>query len=146
VTAQYVLSDIEIGGKVVARDPVGVDLYRVDGPVVILSHVTGLYPNDTWSGKSVTYQRVECTGGSLAVALQGDAGLFRTPQRVVATERGSAVGRAEIPVAGTTTLRVPLRPVHGVCTVTFTVARTAVPGPGDRRRLGAHFLSFTPGR
>jgi len=41
---------------------------------------------------------------------------------------------------------VPLVPRNGVCTVRFTVGRTAVPGPGDRRALGAHFLSFTPSR
>ena len=41
-----------------------------------------------------------------------------------------------------TTLRVPLRPEHGVCTVRYTVGRTAVPGPRDHRRLGAHFLTF----
>jgi hypothetical protein len=144
VRAQYVLADgaVELAGKLVARDPVGVDLYRVNGPVVILTHVTGLYPNDTWSGRSVTYQRVECGGGTLAVTLQGDAGLFRRPQSVVASEAGTVVGRAVIPVDGVTTLRVPLRPEEGVCTVRFAVAHTAVPGPRDRRRLGAHFLTF----
>jgi hypothetical protein len=50
-----------------------------------------------------------------------------------------------IPVDGPTDLRVPLRPTRGkVCTVQFTVGRTAVPGSQDRRRLGAHFLSFNP--
>jgi hypothetical protein len=144
VRAQYVLADgaVELAGHVVARDPVGVDLYRVNGPVVILTHVSGLYPNDTWSRRTVTYQRVECTGGTVAVELQGDAGLFRRPQTVVATEHGAVVGRARIPVKGMTTLRVPLRPEHGVCTVRYTVGRTAVPGPRDHRRLGAHFLTF----
>ena len=138
------LSDVEVGGKRIETDPVGVALYRVDGPVVILNKVTGLYPNDTWSGKSVTYRRVECTGGTLAVQLQGDKGLFETPQSVIATEHGNPIGRTLIPVTGITTMTVPLVPRQGVCTVRFTVARTAVPGPQDKRRLGAHFLSFTP--
>ena len=144
VRAQYVLSDVEVGGKRVETDPVGVALYRVNGPVVILNRVTGLYPNDTWSGKSVTYRRLECDGGTLAVRLQGDAGLFETPQTVVATEHGAPVGRTLIPVTGITTMTVPLVPRDGACTVRFTVGRTAVPGPQDHRHLGAHFLSFTP--
>jgi hypothetical protein len=144
VTAQYVLSDVEVAGKRIASDPVGVDLYRVNGPVVILNRVTGLYPNDTWSGKTVNYRRVDCTGGTLAVKLQGDAGLFTTPQTVVATEHGNPIGRTLIPVTGITTMTVPLVPRGGVCTVRFTVGRTASPGPQDKRQLGAHFLSFTP--
>ena len=83
VRAQYVLADgaVELAGHVVARDPVGVDLYRVNGPVVILTHVSGLYPNDTWSRRTVTYQRVECTGGTVAVELQGDAACSGGPRR-----------------------------------------------------------------
>ena len=119
-------------------------LYRVDGPIVIRNQVTGLYPNDTWSGKTVTYRRFECTGGSLAVELQADQKLFKTPQTVIATEHGNPIGRTAIPVAGITTMTVPLVPRNGTCTVRFTVGRTAVPGPRDRRELGAHFLSFTP--
>jgi hypothetical protein len=148
VLAQYVLAGggTDIGGTRLVHDPVGVDLFRVNGPIVILSHVSGLYPNDTWSGRAVTYQRVQCTGGSLAVLLQGDAQLFPRPQTVVAREGGRTVGRVSIPVDGQTTLRVPLRPTGGTCTVRFTVGRTAVPGPQDHRNLGAHFLSFTPGK
>ena len=142
--AQYVLSNVEVGGKRVATDGVGVALYRVDGPIVILNRVTGLYANDTWSGKSVTYRRLECTGGTLAVELQGDERLFRTPQTVIATEHGNPIGRTLVPVTGVTTMTVPLVPRDGTCMVRFTVGRTAVPGPQDERRLGAHFLSFTP--
>src|SRR5207245_1167100 len=51
VRAQYVLADgsTDVAGTVVARDPLGLKLYRVGGPVVLLSRVTGLYRNDTWS-------------------------------------------------------------------------------------------------
>jgi hypothetical protein len=145
VRAQYVLSNVEIAGTRIATDPAGVVLYRVDGPVRILHiTVTGLYPNDTWSRKTVTYTRDGCTGGTLAVQLQGDETLFKTPQSVIATSNGVPVGRTLIPVNGPTTMTVPLVPRNGICTVRFTVGRTAVPGPSDERRLGAHFLSFTP--
>jgi hypothetical protein len=152
VRAQYVLAPgtVAIAGRRLVSDPVGVDLYRVDGPIVLLTHVSGLYPNDTWSGPAVTYQRVECTGGRLAVRLQGDPRLFTRPQTVVATEGGVVVGRAQIPVSSETTLTVPLRPAaDGRCTVRFAVGRTLVPArvePGsiDPRPLGAHFLNFVP--
>ncbi len=144
VRAEYVLSNVEVGGKRVATDGVGVALYRVEGPIVILNRVTGLYANDTWSGKSVTYRRFECAGGRLAVELQGDESLFKTPQTVIATEHGNPIGRTIVPVTGVTTMTVPLVPRDGACMVRFTVGRTAVPGPQDERRLGAHFLSFTP--
>ncbi|HUY71738.1 MAG TPA: hypothetical protein VMV08_05810, partial [Gaiellaceae bacterium] len=153
VIASYVLASgtTEIAGTRIAQDRgVGVDLYRVDGPIVILSHVTGLY-QDTWSGqtgRTVTYQRVECTGGRVEVKLQGDAQLFPTPQTVVATEVGAVVGRTTIPVNGPKWLTVPLHPAaNGRCVVEFTVGRTRVParverGSVDTRALGAHFLTF----
>jgi hypothetical protein len=37
---------------------------------------------------------------------------------------------------------VPLRGTSGTCSVEFDVARTKVPGHGDRRALGAHFYGF----
>ena len=69
----------------------------------------------------VTYQRVECTGGTLAVQLQSDPRLFTRPQTVVATEGGAVVGRATIPPTGETSLtraaaagreRALQRPLH----------------------------------
>jgi hypothetical protein len=106
------------------------------------THITGLYPNDTWSGRSVTYTRTHCSGGHLTVALGSDPSLFTRTQVVTARERGHVVGRARIDPAGSASLAVALHPVDSVCTVHFDVARTAVPGHGDRRALGAHFLAF----
>ena len=150
IQAQYVLAPLDlIGGTLLADSGAGVGLYRVNGPIVILTHVNGLYNNDTWSGKLVDYQQVECTGGTLAVELQGDSRLFKTPQTVVASEGGYVVGRAKVPVTGTTWLKVPLRPsTDHICTVGFTVGRTAVPakvepGSPDTRELGVHFLQFS---
>jgi hypothetical protein len=150
VTAQYVLASgaTELAGTVIGRDPVGVDLYRVNGPIVILTHVTGLWAGDTWSRKTVTYQRVECTGGKVAVTLQGDVKLFPDGQTVVASEAGAVVGRTRVPANGQTTLTVPLHPAaNGRCVVDFTVGHTRVParvepGSSDPRALGAHFLNF----
>jgi hypothetical protein len=147
VRAQYVLADgsSDVGGRAVARDPrIGVKLYRVDGPVVLLSRVTGLYPNDTWSGKSVVYRRVQCEAGRLSVVLGSDPSLFSTTQTVVAREQAQVVGRVRIAPAGQARLTIPLQPTEPgqVCTVRFTVGRTIVPGKNDPRRLGAHFLAF----
>ena len=53
------------------------------------------------------------------------------------------VASARIPPPDRVDMTVPLsRGADGACTVRFEVARTAVPGSGDRRRLGAHFVSF----
>jgi hypothetical protein len=151
IRAQYVLTDgsVDLAGRVVARDPLGVELYRVDGPIVVLAHVTGLYPNDTWSGRSVTYERVQCEAGRLSVLLISDPSLFTAEQVVVARERGIVVGRARIAPSGHKRLTVPLRPAEPGqrCVVRFDIARTAVPArvsrsSRDRRELGAHFLSF----
>jgi hypothetical protein len=151
VRAQYVLASgaVELAGKEIASDEAGVALYRVNGPVVILTRVRGLYPNDTWSGRSVTYQRVECTGGAVSVRLEGDPKLFKRPQTVTATENGRVAARRTIPASTQTTLLVPLHPAsNGRCVVRFTVGRTLVPslvepGSSDTRALGAHFLNFT---
>jgi hypothetical protein len=154
VRARYVLADgaTDIRGREVARDPgIGLTLYRVDGPVVILSHVRGLYPGDTWSGKHATYTRVDCTGGRLSVTLASDPSLYRSDQVVSATVNGKPAGSVRIPPTGRRTLTVPLVPEPGTsrCVVHFTAAKTlvparVVPGAKDPRPLGAHFLSFTP--
>ena len=151
VRAEYVLADgsVEVAGTPVARDErIGVQVLRVGGPVVLLTRIRGLYPNDTWSGRTVGYERVDCTGGRLSVLLQSDPSLFRRDQVVVARARGDTVGRAVVPPAGETRLTVPLRPdPDGRCRVHFEVASTAVParivpGSTDDRELGVHFSSF----
>ena len=145
VRAQFVLADgsVDVAGRPVARDPrIGLVLYRTGGPVVVLTKVEGLYPNDTWSGKNVTYTRVACAGGRLSVLLASDPSLFERPQVVVARSAG-VVRSTRIAPAGQSRLAVPLRRgAGGVCRVRFTVARTAVPGPPDPRPLGVHFLRF----
>jgi hypothetical protein len=145
VRADYALVDgsTDVEGKVVATDPVGLKLVRVGGPLVLPVTVRGVY-GDTWSGKSVTYRRLDCDGGRLTVRLGSDPALFARDQVVTAFAGGRQVGRAAIPPAEARDLTVPLMPgTDGACAVRFVVARTAVPGNGDDRRLGAHFASYT---
>jgi hypothetical protein len=150
IRASYVLADgsVDIAGRPVARDPrIGLSLFRVAGPVVVLTNVEGLYPDDTWSGRTVTYSRVECPGGRLSTLLGSDPSLFSRPQ-VVTARSGDVVRRVAIAPAGQARLSVPLRPgPDRVCRVRFDVARTENPArldarSSDDRELGAHFLRF----
>ena len=74
-------------GVVVARDPgLGLTLWRLDGPLVATTtEINGLYPNDTWSGKHVTWTRERCRGGTLTVSLSSDPNLFDEDQIVTAS-------------------------------------------------------------
>jgi hypothetical protein len=110
----------------------------------IAYRIDGLYPNDTWSGKRVTYTRLHCRGGRLTVDLAGDATLFSGRQTVSAEGRSVSFQPSQ-----TASLTVPLRPgSDGTCRAVFTVTRTAIPalvvgGSRDTRTLGAHFNAFT---
>jgi len=146
---RYAVSYTDIAGRPVARDPkLGLALYRVNGPLVVLTRVSGLYPNDTWSGKRVTYRRLRCEGGRLAVRLGTDENLFDSRQVVTARSGGKVVGRVAIAPGEQPTLDVPLRPdANRTCRVIFTMSKLRVPakvqkGSTDTRRLGAHFLAF----
>jgi len=152
VRSRYVLADssVELDGTVVARDArKGMFLYRLSGPLRQTSYVTGLYPQDTWSGPTVEYTRLDCRGGSITVQLQSDPGLFTKPQTVVASVNGREVGRVRVPPTATRLLAAPLVRDHRTCTVTFTVSPTAVPvvvtkGVNtDPRELGIHFTRFS---
>ena len=129
VRAEYALVDgsTDVEGHVEATDPVGLKLVRVGGPLVLPVTVTGIYA-DTWSGKTVTYRRLDCDGGKLTVNLGSDPSLFTRNQVVTAFAGGRQVGRATIPPAGSKDLIVPLaRGADGACTVKFVAASTAVP-------------------
>ncbi len=152
VRAEYVLTDgsVALAGRVIALDlRKGTLLYRVNGPLRRVSHVEGLYPQDTWSGAEVTYTRLGCAGGALAVELQSDPGLFTRPQTVVAYVGGKAVARVSVPPVERRVLHVPLRGQGGTCVVRFRISQTAVPkvvtrgANPDPRRLGVHFNRFS---
>jgi hypothetical protein len=136
----YVLSEesVPLAGAVVARDKLkGMALRRTDGLVRIGYSVQGLYPNDTWSGKRVTYTRLRCAGGAVTAQMRRDPNLVSRPQTVRADGRSVSFTSND-----DATLTAPLHPRNGVCRVVFTVTPTAVPGPADPRVLGVHFLVF----
>ena len=141
--AGYVLSDAELIGKPVGRDPrIGLTLYRVDGPLILPTHVEGVY-GDNWSSRRVLYTRYRCSGGRVSVLLGSDPHLYRTDQVVSALVGGRTVGSARIAPTGQATLVVRLHPdAAGTCHVEFVPASTKVPGGGDHRQLGARFLRF----
>jgi hypothetical protein len=149
--APYVVVDssIDPAGIPLARDPgLGLTLWRLHGPLVSVSRVTGLYPNDTWSGKTVTYTRRRCERATLAVGVASDPSLTPVPPTVTATSNGRVIGRMKPAANGRRTVfRVPLEPRRGLCRVVYSVAPTTVPrdvnGSADDRELGAHFDGFT---
>ncbi len=153
VNDEYVVADssFEPDGDPVAQDKGwGITLWRVDRPLVSAVRIDGLYPNDTWSGKDVTYIRRRCEPGRLAVALSSDGSLFFEPQTVVARSRGKVVARTRLQpgTRGSMRMRLEPDPANGECRVDFTVTPTAVPSEitggesSDDRELGVHFNRF----
>ncbi len=149
-STEYLLTDGSVtpDGEVVARDDLlGTTLWRVGGEVVSTTSIRGLYPNDSWSGESVTWRRRRCRGGELIVSLSSDPSLFESPQRVDAFVAGRRVARARLEPNADSKLRVPLERGRETCVVRFRVTPTAVPAEvlpdsTDRRELGAHFNVF----
>jgi 4-amino-4-deoxy-L-arabinose transferase-like glycosyltransferase len=148
--ADYLLADGSItpDGEVVARDDLlGTTLWRIDGEVLSTTTIRGLYPNDTWSGETVTWERRRCRGGELVVSLSSDPSLFEEPQTVTAVGRGGRIARVRLDANEQGKLRVPLPAGVETCVVEFRVSPTAVPADvnadsNDRRVLGAHFNAF----
>ncbi|MFN8223070.1 MAG: glycosyltransferase family 39 protein [Gaiellales bacterium] len=157
VHAPFALLDpsVDPDGLVVAKDKIlGMRVWRLRGPLADRTTVTGLYPYpDSWSGPFVTWRRVRCAPGSLAVTVHSDPNLFAGTQTVTAANRLSGdlvlVSRRRIPVStDRRTFTVPVRPgADGVCTVRFAARPTAnpakvIPGSTDDRVLGMHFDGF----
>lgn len=146
VESEYVVTEDVITPEAtpVARDAgIGLTLWRVDGPLIATStRVDGLYPDDTWSGRVVSWTRERCRGGRLTVSLSSDPQLFDEDQVVTAFVDRERVGRVRVPPIGAVELTVPVEPLDGVCHVVFRVAEIRVPGNGDDRELGAHFNTF----
>jgi hypothetical protein len=153
VRDRYLLADssFEPDGVALATDEGwGITLWRVRAPLLSAVRVDGLYPNDTWSGETVTYTRRRCLPGTLTVMLSSDPSLFVEPQTVVARSNGRVVGRVRVGPYGRVHLRVPVAPTPGTteCRIVYTVEPTAVPAEitggvnPDPRELGAHFDRF----
>jgi hypothetical protein len=153
VLDRFLLADssFEPDGVALATDEGwGITLWRVRAPLLSAVRVDGLYPNDTWSGETVTYTRRRCLPGTLTVLLSSDPSLFVEPQTVLARSNGRVVGRVRVGPYGRTHLRVPVAPTTGTtdCRVVYSVEPTAVPAEvtgganPDPRELGAHFDRF----
>jgi hypothetical protein len=153
VTDEYLVADatFEPAGARVALDlGWGIALWRVDPPLVSATRIDGLYPNDTWSGETVTYVRRRCEPGRLVVELSSDAELFLEPQTVVARTDAGAVARVRLPPGEHVAFAISLAPAPGEedCRVVFTVTPTGIPAvvtggeSDDERVLGAHFNRF----
>ena len=153
VDTRYLVVDssFEPDGTRLAQDKGwGVTLWQVRPPLVSAVRIDGLYPNDTWSGKRVTWLRRRCSRGGLVVTMSSDPSLFLGPQTVVARSDGKVVGRVRFQPDSVGVMRVPVIPREGSdrCTVTFTITPTAIPakvtggGNPDRRVLGVHFDRF----
>jgi hypothetical protein len=146
-----VLTDtsLSVVGRKIGADPKkGLVLLRVDGTLRAEHVTTGIDYPDLWAGRTATYRRFACTGGTLAVRLGSDAQLFSTLQLVQAYVHGRLVASALVGPYREETMRVPLaRGPHGACTVGFRVAKTrepakVEPGSTDTRHLGIRFLGF----
>ncbi len=144
-------SSFEPDGTPLASDTGwGVTLWRVNPPLVSAARIDGLYPNDTWSRKTVSYLRRRCAPGRLSVSLSSDPSLFSKPQTIVARSNGVVIGRVRVRPEGRAVLSVPVVPLPGTsdCRVVYTVTPTAVPAEviggdnTDPRELGAHFNRF----
>jgi len=153
VRGRYVVADssFEPDGKPLARDnDLGITLWRVNPPLISAVRIDGLYPNDTWSGKRVTWVRRRCSTGKLLAFVSSDASLFVRPQTIVARTNDGTTARVRVQPTGSNVLKVPVAPDKrtGRCRVDFTVTPTAVPARvthgtnKDDRVLGAHFNRF----
>ena len=121
----------------------------MNGPIVILTHVHGLYPDRPWSGEVSVHLPAASSAPAArsSVQLQGDPHLFKTAADVVATEDGAVVGRTRSRRAARRRCAFRSSRRGRRCLVRFTVGRTRVPatvepGSTDTRPLGAHFLRF----
>jgi Dolichyl-phosphate-mannose-protein mannosyltransferase len=159
VVDEFLLADssFEPDGRILGSDEGwGINLWRVNRPLVSVVKVEGLYTSDTWSGETATYTRRRCRPGRVSVEVWSDPSLFLVPQTVVARSGGRVVGRVSFDPDEHARLSVPVEPdtATGECRVDYTVEHTAVPAevmPGessDDRVLGAHFDRFvyTPHR
>ena len=144
----YLLTDgsVEPDAIPVAHDPaLGMTVWKVNGPLVLAkTRVTGIYPNDTWSGPSR-----DLVAGALPRRLPHRLALGRCAAAARRQHRVDARRAASVHVVPNkaAALRVPLTSRGGTCTVVFNIAPTAVPsevipGSKDDRELGAHFNAF----
>ena len=138
-----------------ARSPAipasGSRLYRVDGPLVILTRVPRPLSERHWSGGTVTYRRRRLHRRAAVGAPRQRPALCSTRDQVVTARPRRPRRRRDRDPADRRSRRsaVPLRPDarRRAARSRFTVAPLRVParvqpGSTDTRALGAHFLAF----
>ena len=154
VHARYAFADntLLVKGKKVAEDaPLGLTVYRTNGPVRLKGKLTGIYA-DQWSGPTATFTGYGCPRrGKLGLLLAGEPKLQPPRVNVVASSGGKTLARLSVP----TTKRphrftVPVVSSDGSCQVDFAISPTSIPantiGGQDQRELGIRFLGFSVGR
>ena len=95
----YALTDIwtKLRGEVVVRNELtGMAAYRVDGPLVVVEQLQGLYP-DRWTGPYAIYRRYDCAGGSVLLDFETNPVLHPKRFAVSVFQHGVAAGNCDAP-------------------------------------------------
>lgn len=146
VRERYVVTDFatRLEGAVVGRNPVGMTIYALDGPLTVRERLEGLY-HDRWSRAAFAYRRYDCTPGTVRFRFETSTALHPRLLRVNVLQHGRLTERLrfrprreQYPSAA-----VDLVPRDGVCELELRMpTRSAeVVTPGDLRQLGLRFLS-----
>jgi hypothetical protein len=142
---RYALTDFWTqlrGERVATNELTRMTVYRVDGPVVVVEGLQGLFP-DLWSGPTAVYRRYACTGGWVRFLVETNPILHRRPFVVTIYQHGAESEKRTVPARpARKTLSIQLRPRDGFCDVFLEVpTRSATAAtPGDLRLLGLRFL------
>ena len=143
---RYALTDIwtKLQGEFVTRnDLTGMAVYRLDGPLVVIESLQGLFP-DRWTGASAIYRRYDCERGSLVLDFETNPVLHPKRFSVIVSQHGAETGRLVVPPRpARKVLSVPLRPRDHFCEASFAIptASATVETPGDLRQLGLRINS-----
>ena len=142
---RYAVSYVDIAGKPLARDAqLGLTLFRVDGPMVILTRVRGVYPRHVGRPRGHLPARALQRRQPSPCASAPTSTSSRATQTVTATENGRVVGAHAHRARRAADARRPAAPrrarqLHRHVHRGEAAQRRAA---GDTRRLGAHYYSF----
>lgn len=148
--SDYVLTDqrVQLLGQVVARDQAHqLVLYRIRRPARIATSITGWYP-DNWTADRVSWRRIDCSGGTLKLAVSTDAQLYAGVVQRIEIAGSTPARTVQLAPTATKTIVLPLTPHAGTCTVRLRIFPSRVPAlspngnPNDTRRLGVLISSF----
>jgi hypothetical protein len=150
---RYALTDAwtKLRGAIAATNELtAMRAYRVNGPLVVIEQLQGLYP-DLWSSSSAIYRRYHCAGGSVRFTVETNSRLHRRRFGVTVFQHGVRTGRLTVPARpARKVLSIPLRSRDGWCDVALQIpVRSATAAtPGDLRLLGLRFFRtrYVPSR